>query len=274
MIAKTTIGADFLGAICYGAGLRVNGKEIEGKSELLLTHNLVSDDPKGMALEMQREAEFGRCKKPVWHTSLSWKPGEDPSKEQMIEAANRYCTKMGADPKDHQIVVYQHHDKPHKHIHIYINRVPTDGSKALETSHNYARNVRICKEIMQELGFAMVETLEEGKLRNVAENQKEAQKVVNLAIRGALKQKCKSPEELERRLKQKGIECKFTVDEGKIKYSSYCYQGVPIKGQDVGFTAKQLQVVFDKNFDQINKNLIQVKSEQEIRQKLGQARGL
>ena len=65
MIAKTTIGADFLGAICYGAGLRVNGKEIEGKSELLLTHNLASDDPKGMALEMQREAAFSRCKKPV-----------------------------------------------------------------------------------------------------------------------------------------------------------------------------------------------------------------
>ena len=149
---------------------------------------------------------------------------------------------MGADPKDHQIAVYQHHDKPHKHIHIYINRVPTDGSKALETSHNYARNVRICKEITQELGFSIVEKLQEGKLRHVAENQKEAQMFVNLAIKAALKQKCKSPEELEQHLKKKGIECKFTVQEGKLKYSSYRYQGVAIKGQDVGFTAKRLQI--------------------------------
>jgi hypothetical protein len=123
----------------------------------------------------------------------------------------------------------------------------------LETSHNYARNVRICKEITKELGFAKVEKLEEGKLRKVAGNQKEAQKVVNLAIKGALKQKCKSPEELERRLKEKGVECKFTVQEGELKYYSYSYQGVPIKGQDVGFTAKQLQMRLSNN-QQIRKS--------------------
>lgn len=247
MIAKTTIGADFLGAICYGAGLRVNGKEIEGKSELLLTHNLVSVDPKGMALEMQREAEFSRCKKPVWHTSLSWKPGEDPTKEQMVEAANRYCEKMGASPEDHQIVVFQHHDRPHRHVHVYINRAALGGGRALETSHNYARNVRVCKEISQELGFEKVEKLQEGKLRHVAENRKEAQKVVTLAIREALGKKCKTLSELELCLKKKGIECKFTMETGKLKYSSYSYQGVPIKGQDVGFTARQLQSRLDSN---------------------------
>lgn len=247
MIAKTTIGADFLGAICYGAGLRVNGKEIEGKSELLLTHNLVSDDPKGMALEMQQEAEFGRCKKPVWHTSLSWKPGENPSKELMIEAANRYCEKMGASPEDHQIVVFQHHDRPHKHVHVYVNRVPMGGGKALETSHNYARNVRVCMEISRELGFAKLVKLENGKLRCVSENHKEAQKVVNFAIKEALKQKCKSSMELEIQLREMGIECKFVVEDGRLRYSSYGYNGASIKGQDVGFTAKQLQIRLDKN---------------------------
>jgi hypothetical protein len=247
MIAKTTIGADFLGAICYGAGLRVNGKEIEGKSELLLTHNLVSDDPKGMALEMQREAEFSRCKKPVWHTSLSWKPGEDPSKEQMIEAANRYCEKMGANPEDHQIVVFQHHDRQHKHIHVYLNRMPVCGGKALETSHNYARNVRICKEISRDLSFRQIEQLEEGKLRSVAENQMEAQKVINLAIRKALNQKCKTIEDLEWRLNAMGIKCIFSKKAGKLEYSSYMYQDTTLKGQNVGFTARQVQARLDKN---------------------------
>lgn len=245
MIAKTTIGADFLGAICYGAGLRVNGKEIEGKSELLLTHNLVSDHPKGMAVEMQREAEFSRCKKPVWHTSLSWKPGENPSKEQMIEAANRYCEKMGASPEDHQIVVFQHHDRPHRHIHVYINRIPIGGGKALETSHNYAWNVRVCKEISKELGFGKVEQLEIGKLRHVADRQVEAQKVINLAIKGALR-RCKSLEHLQSILLNDGIECFFGMEDGMLKYSSYGYKGVSIKGQNVGFTAKKLQAQLSK----------------------------
>ncbi|KAA0990410.1 relaxase/mobilization nuclease domain-containing protein [Dyadobacter aurulentus] len=247
MIAKTTIGADFLGAICYGAGLRVNGKEIEGKSELLLTHNLVSGDPKGMALEMQREAEFSRCKKPVWHTSLSWKPGENPSKEQMIEAANRYCEKMGANPEDHQIVVFQHHDRPYRHIHVYFNRAPVGGGKALETSHNYARNVRVCKGISQELGFATLNKREIGNLRHVADHRREAQRVINLAVKDALKHKCVTPFDVERLLEEKGIQCKFTVYDGELKYSSYIFQGVPLSGQDVGFTAKQLQKQLDRN---------------------------
>ncbi|GGM72972.1 hypothetical protein GCM10010967_00530 [Dyadobacter beijingensis] len=247
MIAKTKIGANFLGAICYGAGLRLSGKEIEGKSELLLTHNLVSDDPKGMALEMQREAEFSRCKKPVWHTSLSWKPGEEPSKEQMIEAANRYCEKMGASPENHQIVIFQHHDRPHKHIHVYMNRLPIGGGNALATSHNYARNVRVCKEISQELGFDRVENLQKGRLRHVAEDRKEAQKIVNLAIRETLKQKCRTLEDLRRRLRESGIECKFTFDAARLKYSSYHYKGVHVKGQDVGFTAKNLEILLSNN---------------------------
>jgi len=260
MIAKTTIGVDFLGAICYGAGLRVNGKEIEGKSELILTHNLVSDDPKGMALEMQREAEFSRCKKPVWHTSLSWKPGENPNKEQMVEAANRYCEKMGASPEDHQIVVFQHHDRPHKHIHVYINRAPMGGGKALETSHNYARNVRVCKEISQELGFAMLEKLKEGLLRHIAENQREVQMVVNFAIKEAFKHKCASLKELELRLQEQGIGCKFTTEDGRLKYSSYHYRGTLIKGQDVGFTAKQLAALLKANLSMEDKSLKKQKS--------------
>jgi hypothetical protein len=198
-----------------------------------------------MALEMQREAEFSRCKKPVWHTSLSWKPGEDPSKDQMIEAANRYCEKMGASPEDHQIVVFQHHDRPHRHIHLYVNRLPIGGGKALETSHNYARNVRVCKEVSRELGFAMIEKLRPEKLRYVAQNREEAQRFVNLAIKEALTQKCTSVENLRLWLNEKGIGCKFTMKEGSLKYSSFSYKGVAIKGQDVGFTAKMLQRQID-----------------------------
>lgn len=260
MIAKTSIGSSFVGAINYGAGFRVDGKEIKGKSKLLFLQNVVSFDPKGIAAEMQQEASYSRCKKPVWHTSLSWKPGEKPNRKQMVEAAIRYCIKMGAELSDHQIVVYQHHDQPHKHIHIYINRVPVNGGPALVTSHNYARNVRACQEISEELGFTKLERLEEGQLRHVSLDQLEAQRVVHLAIKEALKEKLTSPEDTERRLKEKGIECRFKLEEGKLKYSSYRYQGVPIKGQDVGFTARQLQASLDKNL--LEKAAEKVKSQE------------
>jgi len=249
MIAKTSIGSSFSGAIRYGAGYTAEGKEIMGKSDLLTTYNVVSQDPEGIAAEMQQEASYSRCKTPVWHSSISWKPEEKPTREQMIETAKRYCQKIGADPKDHQIVVYEHHDKPHQHIHIYINRVPTDGSKALETSHNYARNVRICKEISQELGFSKLEKLEQGKLRHVAVNQEQAQKIVNKTIKMALNENLGTLEEMQRHLEERGIECRYKMEEGKLKFSSYSYQGVPIQGRDAGFTAQELQARLDKNLE-------------------------
>ena len=167
-----------------------------------------------------------------------WKPGENPSKEQMIEAANRYCEKMGASPENHQIVVFQHNDRPHKHIHVYINRMPVGRGKALETSHDYARNVRVCKEVSRELGFARVAKLAEGKLRHLPESRKEA-----------LKQKCDSLEEFERRLMENSIACNFTIQSGQLKYSSYSYRGMSVRGQDVGFTATNIQKILDRRLE-------------------------
>lgn len=245
MIAKTTIGADFSGALNYGAGISVKGKIIEGKSELLLTHNLLSQSPNEMAREMNSEAAFSKCKSPVWHTSLSWPPEEKPSKEEMIKSANLYCKKIGADTDKHQIVVYRHFDQEHDHIHIYINRV-SEG-KAIETSHNYAQNVRVCKEISEELGFKAIPKLKDGKLRKVTDFQKEAQAKINKVIKSELKKNCSSIDDLQKVLESNGISCKFKIEGGRLKSSSYQYQGVNIKGQDVGFTSKKLNEVLGEN---------------------------
>ena len=101
----------------------------------------------------------------------------------------------------------------------------------------------------------------------------EAQKVVNVAIKAALKEESDTPEDMERRLKEKGIECKYKIEEGRLKYSSYSYQGVPIKGQDVGFTAKQLQARLDKNLEVKKEQSQQVKPDIEHKQKRGRGMG-
>lgn len=139
MIAKTTTGKSFGPALEYGAGLK-EGKENK-PAHLLGASNLGARDPQGMAAEMMAVADSSRCQSPVWHTSLNWPKGETVEKQQLLRAASEYCRQMGADPTRHQVAIYQHHDRPHTHIHIYINRVPMDGGPALDTSHNYARNL-------------------------------------------------------------------------------------------------------------------------------------
>jgi hypothetical protein len=110
----------------------------------------------------------------------------------------------------------------------------------------------VCKEISKELGFSMIQRLGSGKLRHVAENLQIAQTYVHRAIKEVLMTKCKTLEELTQRLKQKGIECKFKAEKERLTYSTYIYQRIRFKGQDVGFSAKQLwsklssNISFDK----------------------------
>lgn len=81
MIAKTTVGSDFEGALTYGAGQRQGRKQ--DQAELLITSNVREGTPQRMAREMQLVAsESKRIEKAVWHTSLSWPPGEQVGREQ------------------------------------------------------------------------------------------------------------------------------------------------------------------------------------------------
>ena len=73
MITRTTIGANFEGALTYGAGVR-QGDGPKKQAELIGSSNLGDmSNPRNLAAEMQSVAEERRqCKNSVWHTSLSW----------------------------------------------------------------------------------------------------------------------------------------------------------------------------------------------------------
>ncbi|MFC7670787.1 relaxase/mobilization nuclease domain-containing protein [Hymenobacter humi] len=154
MIAKTVTGSDFEGALTYGAGLRKGKAKEPGEVQPLYISNVVAASPQLMAQQMQSvAAESKRIQKPVWHTVLSWKAGEVVTEAQKVAAVKRYCELMGAPVDRHQVVVYEHKDKKHAHVHIYLNRVPVDGGPALRTSNNFYRQPAITKQISQELGM-------------------------------------------------------------------------------------------------------------------------
>ncbi|MFC7670733.1 relaxase/mobilization nuclease domain-containing protein [Hymenobacter humi] len=79
--------------------------------------------------------------------------GEAVSLQQKVAAARRYCELIGAPIDRHQVVVYEHRDKKHAHVHIYLNRVPIDGGPALRTDNNFYRQPAITRQISQELGM-------------------------------------------------------------------------------------------------------------------------
>ncbi|UYZ61219.1 relaxase/mobilization nuclease domain-containing protein [Hymenobacter latericus] len=245
MIAKTTIGADFRGAIAYGAGVRE--EEQKKKSRLLGAHNLLSRDAAGIAREMQLAAQrSGRCQLPVWHTSLSWPPEENVTPQQMLQAAALYCQKMGADLARHQVVVYQHLDRPHPHVHVYINRVPLDGGPVLRTSHNYARNVRVTAEIRAELGMQSLPRQRQGKKLALDQGPRPVVQV-RAALAAALGEGgVRSVAELGAFLRARGVAVTFKRDAGGLLVgASFRLGDVALTGTQVGCKARTLRELLE-----------------------------
>lgn len=242
MITRTTIGADFEGALTYGAGLNQRGAG--KKAELIASSNLIDvGNPRGLAAEMQAVAgENTRCKNPVWHTSLSWAEGEPLSRAQKLQAAERYCEIMGASWDAHQVAVYEHRDKKHEHIHIYFNRVPVLGGPALDTGHNYARNLKAIKTITQELHLHPLPSQ-----RQSFNDRRPPVQDTRQVVRAALVEAMGDPqvqniEQLQARLAAQGIEARLNRSQARQLVGVSFRQGeAAVTGQEVGMKAAQLR---------------------------------
>lgn len=241
MIAKTVTGNNFSGALEYGAGLRSD--RTNKQAELLSSANVASQDVAGIAAEMRAVAETSsRIQLPVWHTVLSWAPGEVISRTQKVAAAKLYCELMGASLERHQVAVFEHKDKDHPHLHLYINRVPIDGGAALDTAHSYARNVKVTRQIREQLGMAALP--ERRQSPKELDPQKEAARCyVREQLTAALQDGgIRSLDQLRVCLQEQQIALVLKRDaKGVLVGTSFRYQQTSIKGTDVGVRAKQLR---------------------------------
>ena len=178
---------------------------------------------------------------------------EHLSTEQKLKSAERYCELLRSQlskklPRaeraaynvweQHQVAVYEHHDKDHDHIHIYRNRVPLDGGPAIQTGHNYARNLKAIKTITQELGLTPLPSQRQS-FNDSRPPVQDTRQVVRAAIIEAMGDKqVQSVEQLQSRLSAQGIEAKLTRSkENKLVGVSFKQGAAAVTGQEVGFKA-------------------------------------
>lgn len=255
MIAKTTTGNDFEGALTYGAGQRQGRGKEPGEAPLLVVANLIPGTPKEMAQDMRAvAAQSKKIQKPVWHTALSWKAGEAVSQAQKVAAAKRYCELIGAPIDLHQVAVYEHRDKKHAHVHIYLNRVPIDGGPALRTDNNFYRQPAITRQISQELGMDPIPE-QRRSLRALDPTKEAVREQVGRALQHLLAQSDRGGEEwLALQLQKESIGVRYTHDKGGVlRGVSFELNGVSVRGQEVGYKGAQLR----EALSEANKKLLQ-----------------
>jgi len=107
----------------------------EDKCQEYITNNLFSEDPKGIAEEMELalkfankdRADYHKIKTPTYHISFSWPEEDNPTNEQVFAVGQDFIEHM--DLEDYQSVIAVHNDTGHKHIHVVANRVHPEGGE-------------------------------------------------------------------------------------------------------------------------------------------------
>lgn len=74
---------------------------------------------------------------PVYHYSLSWHPDQQPTREDMIEAGRSSLKALGLE--GYQAMMIAHHDEPHAHLHLLVNRVHPDTGKMVNLDFDKMR---------------------------------------------------------------------------------------------------------------------------------------
>ena len=82
-------------------------------------HKLMADD-----FEMQRMLRPEKHQA-VFHSVLSFYPGEKVEDKKMVEIAEQYLSRIGV--TNTQYVIAKHTDRDHLHMHVIGNRVDNEG---------------------------------------------------------------------------------------------------------------------------------------------------
>jgi hypothetical protein len=77
--------------------------------------------------------------KPLYSLSIAWHPTRNrkPAREEMITAADEVLEALGMAGR--QCVILSHHERPHPHVHLIINRVSPQTGLYAKTGNDYLR---------------------------------------------------------------------------------------------------------------------------------------
>lgn len=140
MIGKVGTGSDFNGLVNY---LFKEGKDAEVicSDGLSLTNkNTIIDD---FNFQRRQNPNLGNA---VFHASISFAPGENPTNELMEEIVQDYVKELDLDNTAYLAVRHFDTSDNHHHLHLVANRVGYDG-KTISDSMSAHRSIKCMKRL-------------------------------------------------------------------------------------------------------------------------------
>src|SRR5271169_2696096 len=198
MITRCKIGKGITGAVRYilgegrdpdsgelhfladGESTRVDwfgglgfGFDIETKDDAELARRIMEFDAQNQSSRTRR------CEMDCVHLSLCWRPGEEPTREQMAAAAQGVLASMGMG--NARALFAAHNDEGYAHVHIVASKINPETGKAYDLKGNYLKLSRWAEAYEREHSGGIVCTRREeaNQLRDAIE-KRDAGAVVEL----------------------------------------------------------------------------------------------
>lgn len=124
----------------------------------------------GFSINSRTDAELGRkmmefialnqssptrkCEKDALHLSLAWRPGEQPTREQMEEAARGALKAMGME--NAMALFVAHNDESYAHVHIIASKINPDTDRAYDLKGNYLKLSRWAEQYERDFSGSII----------------------------------------------------------------------------------------------------------------------
>jgi hypothetical protein len=157
MIGKITIGKSFRGCIgyCLNDKIKEQNKDVlKNRAEVLL-YNKCCGNEQELVQQFNEVRQLNpKLSKPVLHITLSLAPGENVSKDKLMEMSEHCAKDMGFE--NNQYLAIAHRDTDHQHLHIIANRIGFD-KRTVSDSNNYQKISKYCRKM--ELKYELKQVL-------------------------------------------------------------------------------------------------------------------
>lgn len=201
----------------------------------VLEYNLCFGDKTELASQFREVRMLNRrIKKPLFHISLRLAPGDELTRDQLIEIGRACASEFGI--ADHQYICVLHKDTREQHIHIAANRVGFDG-KVASDSQSYKRMADLCRRLEKQYG--LTEVLSPRKFLTAGQRKLPRHDIRKEKLREDIRQTLQSVNSYDdfkanmERLGYKLIKARGIafVDSKKVR----------IKGSEVGFSLRKIE---------------------------------
>ncbi|MCH3886008.1 relaxase/mobilization nuclease domain-containing protein, partial [Tenacibaculum aquimarinum] len=159
------------------------------------------------------------------------KNGSKLTNQDFKEIADDFLKRMKLDK--HQAIVIKHSDKKHTHLHIYVNRIDSNGV-AYKDKHIGYKSQKMADEVAQSRGLTRASEVE--KLHKEMEklNHKELKKQILQKHKAVLEHQPKDFKTYRELMKSSGVEIKPTINKtGRMQGYKVQFQGVELKASSI-----------------------------------------